>query len=435
MLPISIIQYNRNRVRCYDTRCKTLDEIRSNPEINVVSFFVFVDNNDDVIFVNLTRMLYELSAVATAADWAALLLLLTPTTIELYRDDTVIVPAQQLTLLDNDDLLSIPTPFSGADQIFPIIKSIEHCNDFAIDYGTIGNPSIRNQMHLQFMLHELIVRHTDPEHPAVNFNNTIPIVNGSVHYPVAFNNELYMRGGTDVLYSTTNRNQPVMLMDLSPLGTTNMELVRFTDCMQHGSVNNDAIYFTMPPGKSVLGKSALLVIANRLYMPDEIEWVNNSTFIFSPSKLNLAQILLNQQVLMEDYLPNTGTAVIDLATFIASLGNQDDYNNFIILIDTPALKIVESDIRTSVTPNSFLFTGRCGGLLVKHDTREIIDYTRLEYANDTLVSFTHPLPMQVLRQYPDNPITDISIVTTNTTQFDEALVPPCRSYSLLDLVR
>ena len=433
MLIIGTVSYTSNVVRCFDIRRKTLAAIQAERS-NTVYYAVIVNNSDDVVFLNLTTMLQEMESVRTAVNWLAFLALLTDNLISFYRDDTVVVPAQQLCLLDNGTEKLSTTPFQGAAQINPIIKSLEHNDEFIVDYGTIENPSLRNQKHLIFMLNDLIISHHNLLHPTVNFNNVLPIVNGSVHYPQLFNGELFVRGGSEVCYSTDGTNQPVILIDFTPVG--NMELIRLSDCSFDDSVFDNASFITLPTNKTVNNKTAFFVIANRLFLPHELEWVNPTTFILSPKSLNVGRLLLHQKALKDAYLTNTGTITTTDATFDASLHAPTDYSNFVVLIDTPNLKCIPAVTSLPVTHNSVLFPGRCGGLLRKHDTKAIVDYTRIEYETDTLVSFTDPLPQRIVKHSnPNNLIADISIMKSLEVPFEEELRADKPIYTLYDIVR
>jgi hypothetical protein len=253
-----------------------------------------------------------------------------------------------------------------------------------MDYGTRLDPTLRNHPYLRHKQTDVVFKHTGTTE-AVNFNNCIPIINGKVHYPIVFNNELYAVNGTQVLKSAISPDIGTLLVDFTNIA--DIDIVRFSDCTYVTTSYGHT--FTLPTGKSLENKSYIVVLAGRLIMACEVTQLSNTILAIDPHKVNIENILASNKILNGYYIPNTSVVRV-LETpdeYMESTHNADHYDSFVIIVDTPALALHMLNHQTIINPRILKFAKNVGGLLMRKMTREIIDYNRDFDTDGTIVRF------------------------------------------------
>lgn len=299
---------------------------------------------------------------------------------------------------------------SNSAAIYPF----DTYNDIVADYGSRINPGVRNISGLRSMLTDVIFRKVNPTN-TLDFNNTIPIINGMCIAPVVYNEELYAPYGTNYLLKEENKN--ILLMDLSPLG--DIEIVRLKDCTPNTSPVFNFLEIILPITHSLANKSVILVLGGRMFFQDELYIPSDRLISISLKQHNIHNVLISNRIWVKDYdTPYTMTKS-NLSYYInTQIWDTNDYNNFIVIIDNPNVKtseysISESFQRSLLEKSNNLFTidknNSKQGFVIRLSNRDIIDYTWIKKRSRDLIMFT-PTPNIVI---PDE---DIGYIETSAVK-------------------
>lgn len=294
-----------------------------------------------------------------------------------------------------------------------IIYPFDTYNDIVADFGTRNDPSVRNILGLKSMLTDIVFRKVKPN--VINFNNTIPIVNGICCFPVVHNDELYTPYGTSYLPDTENKN--ILLMDFSPLG--NIQTIRLKDCTSNSSPIANHLEIILPSEVTTLNKSVILVIGGRMFFPDEIYVPSSRLVSINLKKYNLHNILISNRIYMKDYDTSFTMTSSNFSYYVnTQIWNVNDYNNFVIIIDNPNVKtseysISESFERAILEKSNNLFTIEKNrskqGFVMRLSNRDIIDYTWVTKRSRDLIMFAPSTNIII----PDN---DVGYVETTSVK-------------------
>ena len=273
-----------------------------------------------------------------------------------------------------------------------IVYPFDLYNDILADFGTRNNPSLRNITGLKSMLNDIIFRKNVDN--TINFNNTIPIINSMVCFPIVYEEELYTPNSTGYLPIEDNKN--ILLLDFSPIG--NIETIRLKDCVKNTSPISSRLEILLPSNVTTANKSVILVLAGKMFFPNEIYIPSNRLITISLRRYNLNNILISNRIKIKDYDSVYTMTHVDTDYYVNNqIWNVDDYNNFIIIIDNPEVKTLEYPVGESfetVIPNKgnnlFMIDKNESkqGFVMRVDNRDIIDYTWLSKRARNLLMFS-----------------------------------------------
>jgi hypothetical protein len=392
---IFTIETSRANVIAFDRTFVTFEEFKLRIGVNIRHELIVEDMDTEINHsLDLSRMMLELAAINGITSWEDLEDFLTVTMLTLFKTNPIVPP--HMYTKSGNKTLTLPTPISTSPNTGPIVVSTAHQLSMSTEYGSRLTPEIRNQPELKSTLTDLIFVHNNPADPIVDFENCIPVVSGKVHFPVPFGNELFAVDGTKVLKSQSETSEANILIDFSPLG--GMETIRFSDCTEYAIESGFA--YDLPAGKTLTGKTFILVIAGRFFFDYECNKLSETTIAFNPNEFNLRNIQLSNKTLLSAHVPNTGTVLIPNGDYMDTIQSEDNYESFIILIDNPNIALPKmKPLYDIATPDNdgvsrmFRFPQNAGGLLFRVMTREVIDYFRQFDTDTTIVTISRAVTL------------------------------------------
>ena len=445
--------------KCFDTTAITLVEALSYDSYSGRTILC-LEVDDKTKFLDLTRMFAEQPIAVDT--WDDLITYLEPMVDAFVLRYTVwcLVPDKMMTII-NDVKTLIPTPFKSTITEELNIFSVE--NKFGIDvgYGSHLFPEQLNNRKIKWALQDLVVTATTPK-PAVDFNNTIPVVNGIVCYPKVIGNRLYAYQGSKIVSKIKDHNKNIVLVDFSPLGTlstiklSDCELIKIQGAATHMSDPSDqgliddtgrfkkeyvdtankynapidvpddtliTMSFYLPEG--VYEGYPIVCIFGRMFdaSTDNVLISGNRTrmkITIHIDRRRLETIISANLQKFGKYIKNTTMTRIDMKTQIENLFRdwdalqgdtvaekagdfyQDKMVGFVCMLRSkePLVHNVIRPIQT-LPPDKLQFPAGAGGLLMNMYTREIVDYIRVPFENSTLVTFPHQDHLRMIDD--DNP--------------------------------
>lgn len=428
---------------CFDLTYMTFEDLKLSSDINVKYDVIVVDETEETVFIsNLSHILLETPTIMAAADWTALEALLTEPLLVNYKTRSYI-PRQRFTIdsgklkliANTTEALGLDIDLSiyhMEDMVTPIIVSSSHNQKLIESYGTRNDPSSRNIEFLKHRLTDLIFTHTVVADKAVNFDNTIPIITGKVHYPIVFEDELYAVDGAKALRHIPEGGMASVLVDFSPIG--DVELVRIPDCEK--IAHPDRTIFRMPEGKSFVGKSILFIIGGRFVMSNEFQRLDERTFVFDPYAIPLKNIVLSNMSILGEQLPNTiiFNDTDPEGTFVTEMQLDSNYENFIVLIDNPTVEFYMVKSEMTVRPGVLRFPPDVGGVLLKNMTREIVDYSRELEIESTIVYMTPSQRLNRLVNESESDMFNIAYVDAIDAISPHSINDKADGFTIIDIV-
>jgi len=273
--------------------------------------------------------------------------------------------------------------------------SFDNTFKFDGDFGSKDSPSIRNIINYKFKLKDLVLRKTN-EYDPIQLENTIPIVNGVAFCPIysLMTKELFVPGAMAYLPISDNKN--TVLIDFSPLG--NIQKIKLNTCTRKAPHRDDILEIILPSHVTTENKSVILVLGGRLFFPGDFYVAGNRQLVFY-IKDNFNNILISNRIYKKDYDNIFTVALSHLHHYVnTEMWDTLDYNNFIILIDNPKIKVIDNALDDSThsvsltSPNLFgdhqkdslrniFLTSSFGtprGILMRNSNRDIVDYVKID---------------------------------------------------------
>lgn len=441
---LCITQRTPRDLICFDQTFMTYAEIKLSTSINDRYDIVMVDEVEELVYVaDLSKMMLQNIDILSAPDYTALEALLTEAIVVAYQIRSYI-PKQRYTVESGKrKLIANTTEAIGLDidlslfhmegMVTPTVVSASHDMNLAESYGHRNNPSMRNIKFLRHRLTDLIFSHTKLVERSVNFDNTIPVISGVAHYPVVFEDEMYVVNGTKALKEMPEGGIGNVLIDFSPIG--DIDIVRFPDC----EVADSNVYNTtlrMPEGKSFADKTPLFVIGGRFVMGSEMQMPDDRTFIFNRYSIPLDNIILSNKAIFGEKVE--GTMILNDkdpdGTFENEMMESDNYLNYVILIDNPTVEFYMLKHHAKIQENMLRFPPESGGVLIKNMTREVIDYSRELESDQTIVYLTHNKALNRLTNEVSNNTHNIAYQTSNMLYFNHSINDEDDGFTLIDIV-
>ena len=411
-----------------------------------------------------------------------------PTLFQKYLTYTA-VPGLQYYVY-NGTICSRTTPFTTNAVDALDIVSFGYSRQLEGSYTSVEAPHIRNLSHRRIHLPDLVFTKTNDNE--MNFENTLVSVDGVFCYPVysPSTDELYACNGARFLKNTTDSNSlNILLMDFSKLGT--LTHYKLSECKQELIIKNGTeIYQYVNPGpattlhidpateiwkdaqytmKFALPEGAtngvpLLSLAGRLFIPglddlftyekDGRIWVefhitSNILDNIIASNLQHQNLFFNKSDMFRIVLSYVFCNIfIDQAyrydegtsTWLAIQFYMDQVIPFISILSTDKPFMVNrTDPCTVFGKGKIIFPKDSRGLLMNNRTREFIDYTRVPYKDQLLVTYTvqNPLFVQIREgsginndKLVSKPITYDELMFEAPNNLDIEYVPSERRYKL-----
>ena len=372
---LTIVKNTASASTAYDTTAMDYDQFISTDIVDYnATVHMIVQHLGEVTSIN-AKSLFSTIPHWTVTNWAGLITLMETVGMGQFEEEAFL-PEHMLTLIDGK-VRTIPSPvFSDVVVIKPAIVSANHSPQIDIDYGSKDNPTDRNRSNIKWKLKEVIYKHTDLSKPVVNFSNSLPIINGVACFPLTHNYELYAINGTEVLPSVVEHSVASMLIDFSPLG--NLKAFQFKDC---GNTEvDDYNLITLPDTISFDTHSIIVVIAGRLFFMDKFNIRNNKSFTLNLNLLPIPEIALSNKRIRMEYITNTNMykVPVDNSVFREQLFKADQYESFIVAINTPGIETRETSPVLDINGRVLKMRSHTG-LCRKTDTLEVIDYSKYDF--------------------------------------------------------
>lgn len=394
-----IIQVALGVTTCYDTSVKSLSELKS-AITNDLKLAIVISNEDGSLTVaDLLKILTYESATTNITTWSQLADVLTVQILNKYLT-IVAIPRYITTMVNN-------LPVTRVNQIYttqtgsPIYHSCDNMQGVTVGYSSFTNQAWYNFKVLRHKQQDLVF--SQSSEPKLNFANTMPIVNGIVHYPQVADNKLWVINGVEAVKQTFSSNKNIILTDFSPIG--NLDFIKFSACSQRTSSYHHDQIVKLPAGKSLTGKYLMVVLAGRIFFDYELVKISDRSFRLNIDRKLIGNILLTNKLLKAEYIPSTNQATLDNVDSFLSTGLWQANNNtsFIVLLDNPSLIINQIKPLFRFTPDKLKFPRYSFGWLIRSMTREIVDYTKIDYIDSSVVTFAPPCQNKILwTQNSDN---------------------------------
>lgn len=386
----------------YDTTYKTFAELKTSIDFNNI-FFMLVKHNDIIYTTNLSDLMLD-TIIGKCTTWSQVLSNLTEELVNGYS--TTLNTFLNVKSKDTNGLITVSDyPINSSIDSELLIHSVLVHPGITVSYGIHTKPELKNIFSLKWKLLDIVFTKSTSNElvDRLDFSNCIPVINGIIHYPIFYRDELYAVGGTKVI-APESRNQELILMDTTPLG--GMQVIKFTDCIIENMNDSDSyLKITMPENISMENKTPLMIIAGRLFFPFEFNRVNNTTLMIDTQQLNLNKIILKNNILREIFREGTTHITnIDTAINRKNLFIDNEHNDtFLILLNTPTVRTTIHNCNYRLNDNTFNFDPNCKGMLINKATREILDFTRIKYSTYDHITYTVPHQLyNLMKSYERN---------------------------------
>jgi len=386
---ICIIESRPEDMLCYNTTFLPFETFKTRIDVNLDVAMVIHDNDNDKYYsFNFLEYLKNVLGAHMLNTWDDICATLSIPCILRYHT-LPIVPTYLYTRRRNGDIAIVPCPVSTAANTSPNIISISHSSDFITGYASRKKPNDRNNNILRHQMTDVVISHAHDNKEVLDFNNCIPVINGKVHFPIVFDDELWAVDGTAVLASQTEGGSANILLDFSPMG--GVSCVRLADCTL--TSNNDRYELVLPDEYSLANKTYILVLAGRIFLDYETTKLTDHRFSFNVKKFNLDNILLSNIALQQTFIRGTTIAKTYARDYMEHVCDVDNYENFVIIVDNPKIKWHYMRPLQQLSETKLKFPPTAGGVLLRRCTREVIDYTRQVEQFATIVSFSPPVKL------------------------------------------
>lgn len=429
-----ILENNDNVITAYTPNKLSFQTIKNNIRNDINKKYVLcVEHEFNRYQMDLNRMLNKIPGLLNSTDWNDFINRCPEDSSQYYPCPTVVPYLMWDINTEGRDYLK-PTEFRINNVKSPLIHSCTH--DFGITghYGSIGTP-IRDEYYLKWLLKDLILSHDDIQHPKVDFTNTVPIVNGVTCTPYFFNDELYILDAAKYFKSANGINKTITLLDFTPFG--GIEIVRLKDCLITDVGNEYEKMIKLPSNKNMENKTPILVISGRMFFRNEIVQYSDTALLVDVKLLGLDWILLTNDWLSGKFVFNTLTVINKgVKDYLTNyIGTENDTDNFIILIDNPNVNIIKTPYIYNLYLQGIKFDNEAVGLLVNNITREIEEYTYIEYDNSKLATITwKKLFHFIKRTNPDHLDENVGFVKTLKKWYKDAICNCEYTHSFYDIV-
>jgi hypothetical protein len=403
-------------------------ELKSRVGINTEHVVWAEDDEGNVYTIKLSAMMTEVTALNLASTWAEVDAILMPSHGTIYAGNDLIPPT--MFVIEDGKVRIVPSHYVNINQTGPKIISTSHNLGIISGYGTRKQPGLRNNQNLKWHLPDVIFSHKDLNNKVVNFDNCIPIINGKVHLPLPFANELFVLDGTKVL-KTAPPTQANILMDFTSMG--GFRIVRFKDCER---LTDKALpSFVLPEDVSLKGKSFVSVLAGRFFMQSEVKQLGDRTVVYTPQVYNLDNIRLSNKQLERDL--HDGTSITSTPAsddYFDIIQGEDHTESFIIIFETPGMTFHFQRPLFGLTDRMLKFPPSSGGLLIRQTTREVVDYSRQFDTDGTITFINEPVRTnKLMTEYPGQEH-NISYGHSKAPNIDYNISGEQAGYVLLDIM-
>ena len=363
---LGIIHIRDGCAKLYSCDALTVNEVNTS-FITTGPVYLYLKGDDFTCAVDYCKMFNAVQGINVCSDWEALVDILDNLESNGYDLSNYVnnnIPVPSYMIIDDRvrDLSFIKHGLSliGDHQLNIIAANVD--TFITIGHGSVTKPNYNDRYHFRRSTPDATFSCKKGNY--INFNNTIPVCNGYFCYPHVVNSVLYGEEGARLCRNLTDRNAGHILIDFTPAGS--IECVKLKECS--GTISK----FNLPSGYTMSGKSVLLVLDGRLFLPHEFRRLSSRTISFEKSRFT-PYMRADKKQCLYDFEPNT--------TIIKDDGEFDLMkceNSFLILIDAK-ITIGYHEPIMRISDNSFKFPGYVGGLAYDLSSKTILDYTRIQY--------------------------------------------------------
>ena len=360
-----------------------IEAVQRHSDKNGIKQTLIIKHETILYLVNFSEMLTEMQGIWNNMTWAGFIGLLTPSTL-LYYITSEVIPSLMKKRGDDGGVVQTPKPDIQKDCVSPLIHSCDHNFGIGIDYGLRSYGDIRNQRHLNWKLRDLIFRYEATPH-VVDFTNCIPVINGIIHTPYLFNDEIWATDGAVAMRSTTGFNKNATLIDFTPMGGA--QTVGLNSCTWTQAESTMMYNVKLPTGINMTNRTAFLVLAGRLIYPHEFIRLSDTAIKINFWNYALDLMLLRNKCIREEFEYNTQTALDQaISNYIASLSTGFCRDSFLLIVNNASVKLIKHQPLMTINKKDLKFHNEAAGFLISVHTREMFDYTYVEYDNSKLVT-------------------------------------------------
>lgn len=373
----TIVEKHKRTLNSHDASTYTPADIRDNVGLNTHHYaFLKTEEYENGVYVDISTMMQE-QVVGQTLTWEEFYEKLTPAMVDSYKIYDTAVTENENNINPNAGVIIHPLSTVGLD----------------LSYCDRKDPTEVNIYHRRWDMPDLIISKKEAfieDLKYVNLNNCIVSINGVISESYVYKDKLFITDGAKNLWSINKQTSPnITMMDTTYLG--GMETIPLSKCNivytgKDGSYGEDVLYknikIQLPKGYSFNEYTPFLVLAGKCYFTDELNIVNENSFMFTPFKFNIGLNLLSISDAQADYLYYTESIrpKITPMQYIAGLGKTEMSEKYdkIILIKNSKIYIernyMGNDLYwlTRTTLNNT-------GLIKRLSDNSWMDYTAIDF--------------------------------------------------------
>lgn len=455
MLITGIIYTKQHRATCVATNVITLAEILQSSAVYTQVVILLNTNETTTLIIDLLKLADGQSFSANnITDWASLITFLENfDLLEQYITKTVIPMNMKNRVADINNAPSyqfIEPPMCNTTDVALKIVSLENNADIDVGFCNRINMETVFKDAQWYVLPDLLF--VKKKSSVINFDNTIPFINGAACYSEIYTGSLLTHNGRLVLDKTSAYNKNIVFVDFTPYGALKkIPLWQCTDSIVQRGTTTSAILpfekyvyssqadkvvmqartqeitvpnteyrieFTTPP--CAVSSFPMLSICGSFFLPGaNLSMQRQGDCYRVMFKITRSQLLVCIAAGLQrisSYIPNTTlmapSADLVLNTLFQNhtLGSRLDTGGvqqtlqflnstqaFLSMITSDTQLVINEIAAIDVLPEYLKFKPGVGGLLMNKTTGEIVDYVRSMYDDHTGVYPITQKPLQVLR--------------------------------------
>lgn len=314
--------------------------------------------------------------------------------------DAYFTPQELLESLSQDMLDGYSNDYYEAEKPMETYSVLQD-QTIQMNYAEVKTPEFRNKPPYRRYLKDLVLNTTQT--CKRDITKTLITVNGMFLIPKIFKGELLLYNGAQYLHSTTQENIP-NIAGVDTSFANGYSVVPFSEChTDQTDIHHQENFYanaviTVPDEYDLSQCTPLIIIENRLILPNMVKKLRGNRLVFRPANHPLHLFRVVQKDMSN--LPLDGTNIMyrqdeDKQVYSDVFSGKKDETSAIILLHSPFCRVeevaVESEFLDSLivdresTINGSILRDKSSGMLM--------DYTVQRYDNrdDIVVKRPHEI--------------------------------------------
>ena len=355
--------------------------------------YLIVEHDSVQRVVSFTKLLKFNKSYQRFADWYTLAGGLDYTKYEFVE---VALPIPMIRYGKDGDII-IPEKNENSCSykcITPNVSSSTEPDGIEVGYGDITN-SLRDDKYSSWICPDVVISKGKSN---IDLSCTVPFCNGIACLPQMRGNDLYALGGSKYMKEDrTWSDRNITAVDFSPLGNTT--IIPFRDCEIFSKSIYPKRYFEISVDIDLRHKTAILVLFGRMIYPHQLKYVTANTFAVDLDLLGFKTYITENKLKSGDNTFNTLDYTVEsVDDIVTGIGSESDIENFVIVIDSPDVKICEYKNMFDLLTQGHNFRLYTDGFLINQHTRSLRTYVPVKYDRSKLLTMTPELKYYTVMQ-------------------------------------